>query len=87
MPFPCPVRSGANLAGVSIERHGRELEDSQTCSTEKKHADDSAAVPLTAIKAPQRQERKCQGTAAWTGMLPLLPSGPGGIHKLDIRGP
>ena len=33
------------------------------------------------------QVEKCQGTAAWTGMLPLLPSGPGGIRELDIRGP
>ncbi len=33
------------------------------------------------------KKEKCQGTAAWTGMLPLLPSGPGGVRELDIRGP
>ena len=33
------------------------------------------------------EAKECQGTAAWTGMLPLLPSGPGGVHKLDIHGP
>ena len=41
---------------------------------------------------PRAAADKCegvgyQGTATWQGMLPLLPSGPGGVHKLVIRGP